>query len=142
MVRWEANLVDTDRVLAMAQLHPEQRTRVKTGAFPRNVEKAFAIVDGGSALPHLSGPKVVSFYYALIGKASAPVVDSIIINALVNGDPTPFSTSEDAKATFDRPRDLEAIRQAIIAAAAQLDQPIHAVQATIWLVYRGMRDAL
>jgi hypothetical protein len=62
--------------------------RVRSSAFGANVRKAERIRDGESPDAVLGGPKVRAFYRAILGDASAVVVDSWMLRACGHGRDT------------------------------------------------------
>lgn len=143
MVRWERNIHEASLVLdAFARNHDIREPLQGLTAFPRNRVKALELAHGYDRADRVKGPKVEAFA-ALLRDPSvsdAVVVDSIAIMAALGIDPTPFTTSEDAKATFGQPKTLAMIRQAYRDVADEFSVPPHAMQATVWLVWRGERD--
>jgi len=149
MVRWERNIEEARMVLETARtgvgVGPDERIPGLT-AFRKNQRKALdyaLLLTEPDWLTHRpKGPKVGAFWALLAGYEldTAVVVDSIAILAAVRVDPTPFTTSMDAKPYFNRPLTLRRIQDAYQAEAKCAGIQPHAMQATVWLVWRGERD--
>jgi hypothetical protein len=139
MVRWERNLLEAERVIKRRTAGAEY-SQDHHAAFPRNVRKAYDIVDLKRALGVVSGRKVSNFYRLLCSPCDAVVLDSIAILAAIGVDPNPLVTNEDAKPYFDRSGVLDTIERAYRAVAQDLSLRPDQVQATVWIVWRNERD--
>jgi hypothetical protein len=139
MVRWERNLVEAERVLKRRTAGHDY-TQDGHSAFPRNVRKAYDIVDLGRAEGVVSGRKVSNFFRLLCSPCDALVLDSIAILAAVGIDPNPLVTSDDAKLYFGRKRTLDTIERAYRAVAEEQGLRPDQVQAIVWTVWRNERD--
>lgn len=149
MVRWERNIEEACMVFEATRTGvgagPDERIP-SMQAFRANQRKALdyaLLLTEPDWLTHRpKGPKVGAFWALLAGRErdTAVVVDSIAILAAVGVDPTPFTTSMDAKLYFNRPLTLRLIQDAYRAEAKCAGIQPHAMQATVWLVWRGERD--
>lgn len=115
-VQWKVNVRLADDVLA---------GREHSGGFLANWEKAERIRDGERPLDVLGGPKVTSFYRAIMGDEDAAVVDTWMWKAM-NLAPGSVPYEEAANAMRE--------------AAHHVGVPVAQFQAIVWTEIRGGGD--
>jgi hypothetical protein len=115
-LHWARNLQVAEEILA---------GKTPAGVLRRNVRRARAVLQRGSPLRVLSGPKVRAFYRALRGDPSATVVDVWILRAAGLGTDSPTE------------RVYAAVSAALTMLASRVRKPVSAVQAILWVAARG-----
>lgn len=121
-IRWETNLSAAWALLAGERIR---------GPYKRSIRRAEHILvtdDAGcDPLDMLSGPKVRAFYAAIMDIPGPAVIDSWALRAATGL----------AWADAPSPTAYDPVARAYASAARILGQPVHAVQATVWLAVRG-----
>jgi len=129
--KWEQNLVDA-RKLVNAYLSGDSWAydAVSVHTYPANKTKATRILDTRQVFPHLSGPKVVAFYYNLCGDLSVPTIDSHCINAALGTRAAGSNLPTPGRAL------VELTSAQFSSAARKVGVEAAIFQATIWIVHR------
>lgn len=119
-LEWSRNVAEA---YAVVWAHRDGQQLPRVTAYPANVAKARAILAGGRPADVVSGPKVSSFYRAIVGAPTGPVVDR---------HATRVATGHEYAAVTKGA--YRTVQEAYETAADILGVDPHTLQAATWLV--------
>jgi hypothetical protein len=134
--RWEQNLDDAERLLYAVRdaSSPADYEEFTVTTYHANKLKAWCIAELGD-ISYLRGPKVVAFYYNLLGDSGKVTLDSHAFNAFMGARVVGSKRKKITK------REHAIAINAFERVAHHYGEKPSALQAIIWLVWKGRIDS-